>query len=62
MLLALGIGEIELFSNNPEKVRQLRTYGVSIARQRLTGVYLTDANHRYLEAKRVHAGHLIDIA
>lgn len=62
MLLALGISEIEILSNNPEKIRQLRTYGVSIARQRLTGVYLTDANRRYLEAKRLHAGHLINIA
>jgi GTP cyclohydrolase II len=61
MLLALGIAEIEILSNNPEKIRQLRGYGVSVVRQRLTGVHLTEANRRYLEAKMLHAGHLINI-
>lgn len=61
MLLALGIQEIEILSNNPEKIRQLRAYGISIPLQRLTGVHLTDINRRYLETKMTHAGHLINI-
>jgi GTP cyclohydrolase II len=61
MLLALGISEIEILSNNPEKVRQLRAYGISIPRQRLTGVHVTDANRQYLKAKMTYAGHLINI-
>lgn len=61
MLLALGVSEMEILSNNPEKVRQLRACGLSVARQRLTGVHVTEANRRYLEAKMLHAGHLINI-
>jgi GTP cyclohydrolase II len=61
MLLTLGVSEIEILSNNPEKVRQLRACGLSVARQRPTGVHLTEANRRYLEAKMLQAGHLINI-
>ena len=62
MLLALGISNIEIFTNNPDKVRQLRRCGVTVGRQRPTRAHRTKQNQRYLRAKIVHAGHSIDPA
>lgn len=61
MLVALGLKEIEILSNNPEKIRQLRENGVVVHSQRLTGVHVTDSNRKYLKAKVMHAGHSIEI-
>lgn len=54
ILFALGIRTIEILSNNPEKIKQLEEYGVVVHRQRLTGVHVTEANRRYLQAKMKH--------
>jgi GTP cyclohydrolase II len=62
MLLALGLRDVDVLSNNPEKIRQLQEAGVRVHQQRLTGVHLTEANRRYLAAKAEHAGHAIRIA
>jgi GTP cyclohydrolase II len=59
MLLALGIDRIRLITNNPDKVAQLRLAGIDVAEVRRTGVYVTDANRAYLQAKIAH-GHRID--
>ena len=61
ILFALGIGDIELLSNNPDKARQLRACGVVVRTQRLTGVHVTSDNIRYLKAKVSHGGHNINI-
>lgn len=61
MLFALGIRNIDLLSNNPDKARQLRAYGVVVRSQRLTGAHVTSDNIRYLQAKVVHSGHKINI-
>ena len=57
MLGVLGVSRIRLLTNNPEKVRQLRRYGVEVAEVVSTGVYLTDDNVRYLRAKVQRAQH-----
>lgn len=59
MLLALGITEVVLLTNNPDKRTQLEAHGVSVASQERTRVFAGPHNRRYLEAKVVHAGHLI---
>ncbi|MEU2779831.1 GTP cyclohydrolase II [Streptomyces sp. NPDC007162] len=59
MLTALGVPAIRLLSNNPDKERQLRSYGIDIRERQPTGVFATRANHRYLEAKMRLAGHEI---
>ncbi|MEY9905891.1 GTP cyclohydrolase II [Catenulispora sp. MAP12-49] len=61
MLIALELREVDVLSNNPEKVRQLRAAGVRVHRQRLTEVHITEANRRYLTAKVEYAGHAISI-
>jgi GTP cyclohydrolase II len=59
MLAALGITELELLSNNPDKARQLHDLGVTVRRTLPTGVFATDSNVRYLHAKAEHTGHTI---
>lgn len=61
MLHALGAPTIALLSNNPDKARQLRWWGVTVVEQVATGVYVSDANQRYLETKALRGRHTIDL-
>lgn len=61
MLLALGAHRVELLTNNPDKVGQLRSFGIEVETQVPTGVHLTSANLRYLEAKTTHTAHTINL-
>ncbi|MEC3919490.1 GTP cyclohydrolase II [Nocardia sp. CDC160] len=59
MLSALGVDEIDLLTNNPDKVRQLTDLGVIVRHTLPTGVHANPANLRYLRAKAEHTGHTI---
>ncbi|BEK92829.1 GTP cyclohydrolase II [Nocardia seriolae] len=59
MLTALGVGEFDLLTNNPDKVRQLRALGMTVRDTLPTGVHANPANLRYLRAKADHTGHTI---
>ncbi len=61
MLSALGVTEIDLLSNNPDKAFQLAELGITIRSQERTGVHVSPSNGRYLAAKATHTGHLIDL-
>ena len=61
MLVALGAARVSLLSNNPDKARQLRSCGVTVVRQVQTGVHVSAANVRYLEAKARRGGHTLDL-
>ena len=61
MLHALGASRVALLSNNPDKARQLRSYGVTVEEQVRTGVHVSAANVRYLEAKARRGGHTLDL-
>jgi GTP cyclohydrolase II len=61
MLRALGITDIALLSNNPDKALQLRRFGVNVASRVSTGVYLSDANARYLATKAARGAHTLDL-
>ena len=62
MLHALGVSEVALLSNNPDKARQLRRCGVSVAAQVPTGVHLSAANGRYLAAKAQRGAHTLGLS
>jgi GTP cyclohydrolase II len=62
MLTALGITELDLLTNNPEKARQLRELDVTVAETVPTGVHATPNNLRYLSAKVEHTHHTIALA
>ena len=59
MLAALGVGEITLLSNNPDKAEQLARLGVGVVEQVPTGVHMSASNVRYLRAKVEHTGHTL---
>ena len=61
MLGALGVTRIRLLSNNPDKASQLEALGVPVAERVATGVHLSAANARYLETKRDHTAHTLDL-
>lgn len=62
MLAALGLPEIDLLTNNPDKVRQLTALGVTVRDTLPTGVHANENNLRYLRAKAEHTGHTISLA
>ena len=60
MLHALGVTEVALLSNNPDKARQLHRCGVRVAARVPTGVHLSSVNGRYLAAKAQRGAHTFD--
>jgi len=62
MLVALGITEANLLTNNPDKAEQLRGHGISVVRTVRTGVHATGSNLRYLQAKVERTRHTISLA
>jgi GTP cyclohydrolase II len=61
MLHTLGVSRVALLSNNPDKARQLHSSGVRVVSQVPTGVHVSAANVRYLEAKARRGGHTLDL-
>ncbi len=61
MLMSLGVHEIQLMTNNPEKERQLSEHGVRVQARYKTPVYLNPRNHRYLSAKLHFSKHDIQL-
>lgn len=61
MLHALGVSRIALLTNNPDKAEQLRSGGVTVVEQVPTGVFVSAANHRYLETKARRGRHTIEL-
>ena len=61
MLGALGIDELDLLSNNPDKAQQLRDLGVRVRDRVPTGVFTTAHNVRYLRAKVLQTQHTLPL-
>ncbi|MFD8720375.1 GTP cyclohydrolase II [Streptomyces sp. Ag109_O5-1] len=61
MLRALGIDELDLLSNNPDKAEQLRGLDVTVRDRVPTGVFSTAHNVRYLRAKVLHTQHTLPL-
>ncbi len=59
MLRALGVDRLDLLSNNPDKADQLEAYGIDVMRRTATGVHLSTANQRYLQAKVMTTAHTL---
>ncbi|MEU5323934.1 GTP cyclohydrolase II [Streptomyces sp. NPDC021056] len=61
MLRALGIGSLDLLSNNPDKAGQLRDLGIDVHDRVPTGVFTTAHNVRYLRAKVLQTQHTLPL-
>ncbi|WP_458244597.1 GTP cyclohydrolase II [Streptomyces sp. MAI_2237] len=62
MLRSLGITELDLLSNNPDKAGQLRDLGITVHDRVPTGVFTTAHNVRYLRAKVLQTQHTLPLA
>ncbi len=58
----LGVDAVRLLTNNPAKIAGLEEFGISVVERLALHAGVTSANVRYLEAKRVHMGHLLPTA
>jgi 3,4-dihydroxy 2-butanone 4-phosphate synthase / GTP cyclohydrolase II len=56
----LGLEDVRLLTNNPDKIAQLEAHGVRVAAREPLVVGVGAANEGYLETKRDRMGHLID--
>jgi GTP cyclohydrolase II len=61
MLRALGVSRVRLLSNNLDKARQLRRFGVAVSSLVPTGVHLSATNARYLATKAGRGAHTLDV-
>lgn len=59
MLEDLGVVDVELLTNNPEKVAQLTTYGINVAARTPLIVGVGSENRDYLATKGERMGHHI---
>lgn len=62
ILKHLGIGHVQLLTNNPTKVDALRAGGIEVTAVLGLNVGATEANERYLRAKRDLLGHTLPSA
>ncbi|MFF4907977.1 GTP cyclohydrolase II [Streptomyces sp. NPDC001260] len=62
MLRSLGVTELDLLSNNPDKAGQLRDLGITVHDRVPTGVFTTAHNVRYLRAKVLQTQHTLPLA
>ena len=60
MLDTLGVTELDLLTNNPDKATQLQAAGIRVRRRVPTAVHLSPVNGRYLAAKAGRGDHALD--
>lgn len=60
ILADLGVDKVRLLTNNSDKVKQLREFGLDIVEQVPLLVGVGPNNHQYLATKRDRMGHIID--
>jgi len=61
MLNALGVEDVSLLSNNPDKVKQLQEYGINVVERVPLIVGVVNENRDYLQTKAERMGHKIDL-
>ncbi|OGO90122.1 MAG: bifunctional 3,4-dihydroxy-2-butanone 4-phosphate synthase/GTP cyclohydrolase II [Coxiella sp. RIFCSPHIGHO2_12_FULL_42_15] len=61
ILKALGIHRVRLLTNNPEKIKHLKLYGIDVAERVALEVEPNQQNSRYLTTKRNKMGHMLKL-
>ena len=60
ILLSIGASTISLLSHNPDKVNQLRDYGINVQERISLIAGIGDSNRDYIKTKQERMGHQID--
>lgn len=60
MLAHVGVDEVRLITNNPDKVAYLMDHGINVAERVPLVVGVNDMNADYMATKRDRMGHLLD--
>jgi GTP cyclohydrolase II len=60
MLEELGVSQLKLITNNPDKIAQVEAGGFTVVERVPMAPPSNEHNHRYIETKRDRAGHLTD--
>jgi 3,4-dihydroxy 2-butanone 4-phosphate synthase/GTP cyclohydrolase II len=61
ILFDLGVRQVRLMTNNPDKVKSLEDYGLTVAERVPIEVAPGKANRNYLSTKRAKFGHLLSL-
>jgi 3,4-dihydroxy 2-butanone 4-phosphate synthase/GTP cyclohydrolase II len=61
ILFDLGVRQVRLMTNNPDKVRALEEYGLAVTERVPIEVAPRQSNRRYLQTKRTKFGHLLSL-
>ncbi|HYH41116.1 MAG TPA: GTP cyclohydrolase II, partial [Burkholderiales bacterium] len=61
ILFDLGIRDVRLMTNNPDKVQALESYGLKVVERVAVEIAPRSANRAYLETKRSRFGHLLSL-
>jgi 3,4-dihydroxy 2-butanone 4-phosphate synthase/GTP cyclohydrolase II len=62
ILLDLGVRQVRLLTNNPDKVQALEGYGLAVVERVALEMPPRSANRNYLRTKRTKFGHLLSLA
>jgi 3,4-dihydroxy 2-butanone 4-phosphate synthase/GTP cyclohydrolase II len=61
ILLDLGLRQVRVLSNNPEKIRALKASGLEVVARVALELPPTDAASNYLRTKKEKMGHLLEM-
>jgi 3,4-dihydroxy 2-butanone 4-phosphate synthase/GTP cyclohydrolase II len=61
VLFDLGVRKVRLMTNNPDKVRQLEEYGLTVSERVAIEVPPRKSNRDYLRTKRTKFGHMLSL-
>jgi len=62
ILFDLGVRQVRLLTNNPDKVQALENYGLNVVERVALEMPPRSANRAYLQTKRTKFGHLLTLA
>ncbi|MEJ2416188.1 MAG: GTP cyclohydrolase II [Exilibacterium sp.] len=59
ILTELGVDQVRLMTNNPEKIQGLKSHGIDVVEQVPHHIDASEENENYLYTKQVKMGHLL---
>ncbi|MBL4831266.1 MAG: GTP cyclohydrolase II [Aliivibrio sp.] len=61
MFRALDVNKVRLITNNPKKIADIQSYGINVVEVINTDVHIKDGNKNYLESKKLHGKHQLNL-